>query len=70
MKEAVAAQGQNAKLCSFFAQYESDGKNVQKNIMKMVGMDVGPSRLPKRDLTQDEMTELQKELKNLNLIDV
>merc|ERR1712039_1076464 len=59
---AFAKQAENAKLCSMFGQYESQAKNVQKNIMKMSGVDVGPSRLPKRDLTSEEFSALQKEL--------
>ena len=43
--EAVAQQKVNAELCSFFGAYESQAINVQKNIMAMVGMPVGPSRL-------------------------
>merc|ERR1711988_697012 len=49
-KEALVQQALNAKLCSFFAEYESQGINVQKGLMKLVGFDVGPSRLPKTDL--------------------
>ena len=59
---------QTAKLCSFFAQYESKAKNVQKALMKVVGMDVGPSRLPKTDLSEEERTELEKELRALKLL--
>merc|ERR1712113_1225374 len=48
-RRAYLKQAENSKLCSLFGQYEAQAKNVQKNIMKMVGMDVGRSRLPKRD---------------------
>eukprot|EP00854_Cymbomonas_tetramitiformis_P013562 gene13562-16035_t len=68
-KGAVSAQMRNAKLCSFFAQYESDAKNVQKSLMKVVGMDVGPSRLPKQDLSSAELKSLQVKLSSLNLLD-
>ena len=57
-----------AKLCSFFAQYESKAKNVQKALMKVVDMDVGPSRLPKTDLSEAERHELEKELRALKLL--
>lgn len=66
---AMSKQAENAKLCSFFAQYETLAKNVQKNIMKMTGMDVGPSRLPKIDLSADENKALEAQLRSLNLLD-
>merc|ERR1712070_1295097 len=46
---ATSAQEVNAELCGMFGAFDGD-MNTQKSIMKMVGMDVGPSRLPKRDL--------------------
>jgi N-acetylneuraminate lyase len=67
--EAVAQQNVNAKLCSFFGAYESQAINVQKNIMAMVGMPVGPSRLPKRDLAPAEATKLEAQLRSLGLLD-
>merc|ERR1712039_891728 len=57
--KARSYQMQNAQLCSKFGQYESVAKNVQKNIMRMVGMGVGPSRLPKRDLETTEYNALE-----------
>merc|ERR1712066_31209 len=38
---ARRSQAVNAKLCNTFGGFEGD-QNVQKNIIKMVGMDVGP----------------------------
>lgn len=67
--EAVIQQNLNAKLCSFFAQYESQAINVQKNIMGMVGMSVGPSRLPKRDLNATAAAKLESQLRELDLLD-
>ena len=67
--EAIAQQEANAKLCSFFGAYESQAQNVQKNIMGMVGMPVGPSRLPKRDLSADDAAKLKAQLTALNLLD-
>merc|ERR1712187_109632 len=67
---AWAKQAENAKLCSMFGQFESQAKNVQKNILKMSGMDVGPSRLPKRDLDAAEFAALKKQLVDLKYIDV
>lgn len=69
MAQAKAAQMTNAQLCSMFAPYETQAKNVQKNIMKMSGMDVGPSRLPKRDLEADEFEALRAKLTAGQLID-
>jgi len=67
---AWAKQAENARLCSLFGQFESQGKNVQKNIIKMSGMDVGPSRLPKRDLDAAEYEALKAQLVSLKMIDV
>lgn len=67
--EAKAQQELNAKLCSFFGAYESEAYNVQKSLMGLVGMPVGSSRLPKRDLTADMATALKAKLTALNLLD-
>jgi len=66
---ALKQQAANAKLCSFFAQFESDAINVQKNIMAMVGMGVGPSRLPKTDMDSEQAAQLEDELRALSLLD-
>lgn len=66
---ALAAQERNAKLCSYFGTYESQGKNVQKTIMKWAGMDVGPSRLPKIDVSDTESGPLEQLLRSKDLID-
>merc|ERR1712224_484004 len=66
---ARAAQDKNAHLCSFFGQYDKGAYNVQKNIMGMIDMDVGPSRLPKRDLSEADYSLLQKQLQSFDLID-
>jgi len=66
---AKAAQEANAKLCNMIAAYTGD-KNVQKNIMKMTGMDLGPSRLPKRDLSTEEYSDLKRKLLQEDLIDM
>jgi len=65
---AKAAQETNAELCTIFGDFDGD-LNVQKNIMKMVGMDVGPSRLPKRDLSAAAYAALQARLHSSGLID-
>merc|ERR1711988_1184638 len=49
--------------------YKKGEMNVQKNIMKMVGLDVGPSRLPKKDLPIERYSAFEKELTAGNLID-
>ena len=67
--DAIAQQNICAKLCSFFGEYESQAIIVQKNIKKMVGRAVGPSRLPKRDLSQADADKLEAELRALNLLD-
>jgi len=66
---AKAAQARNAELCSNFGVYEVKAQNVQKNIMKMVGMNVGPSRLPKRDLDPAAYKDLEKRLRQADMID-
>jgi len=66
---ALEQQARNARLCSFFGQYEDDAINVQKGLMGVVGMGVGPSRLPKRDMTAAQAKELEKSLRALDLLD-
>lgn len=66
---AYAKQAENARLCSLFGKFTGD-VNVQKNILKMSGMDVGPSRLPKRDLTTAEYRDLQQRLTASTFIDL
>jgi N-acetylneuraminate lyase len=65
---ALKAQEVNAALCTTFGDFEGD-LNVQKNIMKMVGMDVGPSRLPKRDLEAKDYAAFEQKLRLANFID-
>mmetsp|Transcript_107610 Transcript_107610/g.321826 ORF Transcript_107610/g.321826 Transcript_107610/m.321826 type:complete len:322 (-) Transcript_107610:47-1012(-) len=65
---AKAAQLQNARLCAMLGEYAPD-VNVQKGIMRMTGLDVGPSRLPKRDLSPSEYSALHGELVSQDLID-
>lgn len=67
--EAIEQQTRNAKLCSFFGTYESQAMNVQKNIMAMVGMPVGPSRLPKTDIDAAAAAKLESQLRALSLLD-
>ena len=66
---ALAAQARNADLCTYFAQYETQAKNVQKALMKAVGMDVGPSRLPKKDLTEGDLSLLATKLDAKGFLD-
>lgn len=68
MKYALHEQERNAKLCSFFAQYEGAAANVQKNLMGVVGFSVGPSRLPKTDLSEEQLGKLKAELDELHLL--
>lgn len=65
---AKKAQEINAKLCTTFGDFAGD-LNTQKNIMKMVGMDVGPSRLPKRDLAAADYAAFEHKLCQADLID-
>lgn len=67
-KGAKEQQQVNANLCATFGDFTEE-TNPQKNIMKMVGMDVGPSRLPKRDLTLDESQAFETKLRQGNFID-
>lgn len=69
LEQAKAEQLKNAELCSHFGQFESQSKNVQKNIMGMVGMAVGSSRLPKIDLLPDEYSQLEMLLASKDFID-
>merc|ERR1719162_388594 len=65
---SIKAQEANAKLCNMFGDYAGD-INSQKNIMKMIGMDVGPSRLPKRDLAPADYKTFESKLRQADLID-
>jgi hypothetical protein len=42
---------------------------VQKALMKAVGMDVGPSRLPKKDLTEGDLSLLATKLDAKGFLD-
>ncbi|KAH8092943.1 hypothetical protein JL720_5113 [Aureococcus anophagefferens] len=66
---ALEAQARNADLCTYFAQYETQAKNVQKALMKAVGMDVGPSRLPKKDLAEGDLSLLATKLDAKGFLD-
>jgi len=71
IKNAQAAQLYNVKLIDTFKAYAGAGEvNVQKSIMKMTGLDVGPSRLPKVDLTDEQYKALEKALTDGYFIDV
>ena len=63
---ALAAQARNADLCSYFGGYQA---NVQKNLMKAVGFDVGPSRVPKFDLGAADLASLAAKLNAKHLLD-
>lgn len=65
---AKNAQESNAKLCSMFGNFAGDIM-VQKSIMKMAGMDVGPARLPNRDLNPLEYAAFETTLRQADLID-
>mmetsp|Transcript_16177 Transcript_16177/g.41627 ORF Transcript_16177/g.41627 Transcript_16177/m.41627 type:complete len:338 (+) Transcript_16177:53-1066(+) len=69
LRGAAAAQQKNADLCDTFGPYGLDAKNVQKAIMRMVGVDVGPSRLPYQDLTPSEYAALEAKLQSKGFID-
>lgn len=66
---AEVAQAKNAELCSFFGVYGSAAKNVQKAVMRMTGVDVGPPRLPFVDLSESEYVTLEHRLTAGNYID-
>mmetsp|Transcript_31390 Transcript_31390/g.57641 ORF Transcript_31390/g.57641 Transcript_31390/m.57641 type:complete len:350 (+) Transcript_31390:60-1109(+) len=54
---ARKAQLETARLCDTFLSLPSE-TNPQKDIMKMLGFDLGPSRLPRRSLTPSEYKDL------------
>eukprot|EP00933_Yihiella_yeosuensis_P085137 TRINITY_DN9993_c2_g1_i2.p1 TRINITY_DN9993_c2_g1~~TRINITY_DN9993_c2_g1_i2.p1 ORF type:complete len:322 (-),score=59.56 TRINITY_DN9993_c2_g1_i2:229-1158(-) len=66
---AQAAQVQTTKLCGLFGDYAPE-LNVQKAIMRMSGLDVGPSRLPKADLQKNDFEDLKDKLLKAKFIDV
>jgi len=62
-------QARNAKLCSMLGPYEKQGYNIQKAAMAMVGMAVGPSRLPKLDPPSEGADQFEADARALNLLD-
>jgi N-acetylneuraminate lyase len=66
---AVKYQHLNAQLCEMFGKYGTEHKNVQKAIIRMAGLNVGPSRLPYLDLSDEEYTSLEKDLHKLGFLD-
>ncbi|HLR33082.1 MAG TPA: dihydrodipicolinate synthase family protein [Fodinibius sp.] len=47
-----------------------DGYNgAAKGVMKLLGIDCGPARLPLQTITDDELTELEKELRQENFFE-
>lgn len=67
--EAFKLQQKVLETCSLFGPYGKEGHNVQKNIMRMAGLDVGPSRLPQEDLTEAEFAALKKTLEQMGVLD-
>jgi len=65
---ALAAQAENAQLCTTFGG-DFAHLNVQKNLMKAIGMDVGPSRLPKEDLAATALETYAARLRKAGLLD-
>lgn len=69
LEKSKKAQLANANLCTTLGSFDCD-MNVQKNVMKMAGMDVGPSRLPKRDLDSESYKRFERQLVSAGLIDI
>lgn len=67
LAEAKKLQGEAVKVIRAFLKFSS--LPAQKAIMKMVGMDCGPVRLPLVDLTNDEEALLKGELMKMNFFD-
>jgi N-acetylneuraminate lyase len=65
LASAERAQQANANLCSHFGSFSDEAKDVQKALMRVAGFDVGPPRLPFRDITADDEGELRASLKSL-----
>eukprot|EP00927_Polykrikos_kofoidii_P039561 TRINITY_DN33923_c0_g1_i1.p1 TRINITY_DN33923_c0_g1~~TRINITY_DN33923_c0_g1_i1.p1 ORF type:complete len:122 (-),score=19.62 TRINITY_DN33923_c0_g1_i1:3-368(-) len=71
--DIIAARDQqkrNVQLCSILGDSSFQGKNLQKNVMRMTGVDVGTSRLPGVDLDDAEYQDLKAKLTMLNLLDL
>ena len=60
-------QFRSAQLVKLLARYGYMAS--AKAVMKMVGVDVGPARLPHSSLTPDQITKLRKDLEKLGFFD-
>jgi len=64
---ARAAQLKSTRLISLLARYGYMG--AAKAVMAMLGVDVGPARLPNASLTPEQVTSLRGELETLGFFD-
>ncbi|MGV3533018.1 MAG: dihydrodipicolinate synthase family protein [Chthoniobacteraceae bacterium] len=64
---ARAAQLKSTRLISLLADYGYMG--AAKSVMAMLGVDVGPARLPNSSLTPEQATSLRDELETLGFFD-
>lgn len=64
---ARAAQLKSTRLISLLARYGYMG--AAKAVMAMLGVDVGPARLPNASLTPEQITSLRGELETLGFFD-
>ena len=65
--KARQLQGISVKLCSLCYRY--NGQPAFKSIMKIIGQDCGPNRLPHQNLTLEQYEALRMELEALGFFD-
>merc|ERR1719359_2696563 len=68
-EEAFKLQQQVLEVCTLFGPYGKLGQDVQKNIMRMAGLDMGPARLPQEDLPAASYEALKKTLESMGVLD-
>ena len=69
-EDGRATQLTVVRLCDYIAENKSGGQNAPKSIMCIQGFPVGPTRLPRLDLTEEKYTRLEADLWNQFLIDL
>eukprot|EP00698_Gefionella_okellyi_P001276 TRINITY_DN111_c0_g1_i1.p1 TRINITY_DN111_c0_g1~~TRINITY_DN111_c0_g1_i1.p1 ORF type:complete len:321 (-),score=81.43 TRINITY_DN111_c0_g1_i1:572-1534(-) len=66
--DVAGARDQQLRAVDLVVLFKQYGAGTLKAIMKMVGLDMGPPRLPEQPLTPDQLTQLHADLVRLHFI--
>ena len=69
MKEACRYQSLSVKLCRLLYKYERTGIPAFKGVMKLLGLDCGPSRLPLVTMKPEKLAKMRQDLKELGFFE-